>query len=218
MKRAVFVLALFCLATGASAIGMSAGLGASGAYYMTSGKYEGYGSSSDTLTRRVPFEFMAFFDMSYFQLAAGYRMFNSAHQKTTVKGAGAGTNEADYKQSAGFISLAGYGKYPFKLGAITLFPMIGVEYDLAIAATDLNGNDLTGSEKTDTNEFWFKGGVGADFSITPRLYLRPELIVGYKLLSRPEKDAISSLKDSGYSSVSILDLSFEVAVLVGLRL
>ncbi len=218
MKSAVAVLALLCLAAGAFGIDISAGIGANGAYSMTVGKYEGFGSSSDTLTSRIPFTFMAFVDLTYLQVTAGYRMFNGAYQKTTVTGVGASTTESDRKLSGGHLAFAGYGKFPFKIGRITLFPMLGVEYDLTIAGTDMIGNDLSGRQKADSNEFWIKGGVGADISITPKIYVRPELIAGYKLLSQPEKDGIALLRDSGYSGVSILNLDFELAVLFGYRL
>ena len=218
MKRTVFVLALFCLATGAFALGLSAGVGASGAWYMTDIKTSNALASTEMLGTDIPITFLAFADITYAQLAVGFQMINGSHTTKTSTISGV-TTTTDISSHANlrYLTFAGYGKLPIKLGPIVLFPMLGVEYDLTISGTDASGNDLTGRQKADFNEFWFKGGVGADIPITPKIYVRPELIFGYKLLSKPENDYVKFQKDGGNDS-SILDLTFELGVLAGLRL
>lgn len=219
MKALALVVALLCLATGAFAADF--GIGVSGAYYMSDLKASAPGSTFEMLGTSIPIDFMAFIDLTYLQLAAGYQMVNGSHLKTTTTGPSS-TTDVDNKGTLGFISFAGYFKYPIRLGSITLFPMLGVEYDMNIIAKDGSGNDLrafwTDQQKTDANELFIKGGLGADISVTPKFYIRPELIVGYKLLSKGENDQIAALKFGGATDASILDLSFELAVLFGVRL
>lgn len=214
MKRLILILALVCLATGAFAADV--GIGASASYYSSDLKGSFAGETADAAITRIPFDFMVFVDMTYVQLAVGYRMYHGVHEKDTDS---SGTTETDYSKTEGnYVSFSGYGKYPMELGSITLFPMIGVEYDTTLRGTYSDGSNWTSQTKSDMAEFWIKGGLGADISVTPQLYIRPELIVGYKLLSQPEKDGVDALKALGFTDVSLLPLSIELSVLFGVRL
>ncbi|MGD0728098.1 MAG: hypothetical protein ABSB63_21435 [Spirochaetia bacterium] len=213
MKRLLLVLALVCLTTVAFAFDIGAGL--SGSYYMSSLKAQVIGIPTEGLITGVPFNFMAFVDAGYLQFNVGYRMVDGYHAKAIVNGTVQSEMDVDAKLS--YVSIAGYGKFPIELGPIVLFPMVGIEYDLAVAGTSA-GTKLTSQDLKDATEFWIKAGVGADIPITPQFYLRPELMLGYKLLSGPENDEVSSAKASGATDVSMIDLSFELAVLFGVKL
>jgi hypothetical protein len=216
MKRMLLVLAIMCLATGAFAVDVSLGIGASGAYYSTDLKASLLGAEAESNLTRVPWDFMAYADMTYLQIAVGYRIVRGAHEKDTDP---TGTTETDFnKFSANWVSFAVFGKFPMPIGSITFFPMIGVEYDMTLSGTFDDGTDWDSKTKSDQNEFWIKGGVGLDITVGPRVYIRPEFMIGYKLLNKPEKDQIDSLKAGGFTDVSLLDLSFEASLLVGVRL
>ncbi|GMO67413.1 MAG: outer membrane beta-barrel protein [Treponemataceae bacterium] len=100
------------------------------------------------------------------------------------------------------------GKYPFALGKkITLFPLLGVDYEMALmsknhdtgkGAIDTSGNDDPVNARTangdDSTQFeqnstlWFKAGVGADFVLSEKLYLRAEALYGIRLPTQNEID------------------------------
>jgi hypothetical protein len=95
-----------------------------------------------------------------------------------------------------YLNVGVLGKYPFKIGdKFTLFPLLGVDYQLFLTASDGQGafwgrNDEY-KDKRDTegepnpeailgyfDNLWIKVGVGGDFALSDRLFLRQELLWG----------------------------------------
>ena len=131
MKRIAFAVALVCLATLGFASGLSIGIGASGSYSTVETKLTSPGLTQTVTTTDIPYNFFVYFESTYLQLATGYRMFDGQ----TFKGT-AGTSEVSAKYS--YVSIAGYGKFPLRLGPVILVPTVGVEYDITLSA-DLSG-------------------------------------------------------------------------------
>src|SRR5271169_2062087 len=122
MKRILLVVAMVCLATVAFAADVSLGIGASASYYSSDFTESFAGMTGDSALTRTPFNFMAYADMTYLQIAVGYRMFQGAHEKDTNPISG--VTETDFnKFSASYVSFAAYGKFPLRLGSVTFFPM-----------------------------------------------------------------------------------------------
>jgi hypothetical protein len=208
----LLVLALVCLATVGFAADLSIGIGASGSYFSSDLKVTSAGSSQDSTATEMPFNFFAYVETTYLQIAVGYRMFDGVDVEDF-----SGTTTHD-TSSYSYVSLAGYGKFPLQLGFITLIPMIGVEYDITIAATDGSGVSFTSSEKSDVNALWIKAGLGAEIPVSTSFYIRPEFLVGYQLNNQSDQDTISYYKDLGADDASILTLNFELSVLFGAKL
>lgn len=215
MKRLLLVLALVCLAAAAFASDVSVGVGVSGSYFSSDLKLTDAGLDGDILVTGIPLHITAFVDAKYLQVEVGYRMVDGFHVKFTPP-SGSST-ESDDNSKYSYVSFAGYGKLPLRLGAITLIPTVGVEYDLTIAATDDSGTDW-GSQKSDLNSLWIKAGLGAEIPVSPTFYIRPELLVGYQLNNESDRDTISFYKNEGFDEASIITLNFELAVLFGVRL
>lgn len=97
----------------------------------------------DIVGTNIPIDFMAFVDITYLQCAAAFKMINGGRSKkaTTTLGVTT-TTELDSNATLRYLSFAGFGKYPFQLGPITLFPLIDVEYDMTNVGTDSNGHSL----------------------------------------------------------------------------
>ena len=55
---------------------------------------------------------------------------------------------SDFNYNFSYVSTELLGKYPFKLGIVTLFPLLGAEYDLNLSYVNTNGNDLRASART----------------------------------------------------------------------
>jgi opacity protein-like surface antigen len=95
------------------------------------------------------------------------------------------------------------GKYPFEVNQeFSVFPLLGVEYDICLSAKDEAGEykDRDGKEAPgDFSALWFKLG-GLDFSFTEKIYLRFEALYGLRLASKAEND-IKDLTDEVLKSL-----------------
>ena len=215
---------LLTLSISAFAVDISAGIGASGGYFINEMKTSTATPdvSSETTITYVPFGIIAFFDATYFQGSGGYLMLTNSYEKMTVTVSGSPSTLIDQPivGSKSFLCFAAYAKYPFALGPLTLFPILGIEFDLNIIAIDANGNDLrasmTDQQKSDANKFWLKGGFGADISFSSKAYIRPALIVGYKLPNVSENNALISAQQAGFD-VLLAPLTFDLNLLIGYR-
>lgn len=77
------------------------------------------------------------------------------------------------QDASGFaLETALLGKYPFTLKSFTLFPLLGITYQFGFWAGGLG----------------FLGGVGADFPLKDRIYLRTEFLFGIRLWGTNGKD------------------------------
>jgi hypothetical protein len=75
----------------------------------------------------------------------------------------------------------------------------------------------TADQQADLDQFWISAGVGADISFGS-IYIRPEFLIGYKLLSKLENDTVTNLKNGGATSASVTPLAVSGRVLLGFKL
>ena len=90
------------------------------------------------------------------------------------------------------------GKYPFNFGKVTAFPLLGVEYRLALSVKDENGkrvDDYPGLSSGDFSAFWFQFGGGLDYALTDALYLRGSALYGIRLANKFEENTIDDVYD-----------------------
>lgn len=228
MKGLAFLFGVLLIAgVGNFAFGVSAGVGgsveANSSELNAVGTYLGYTSTMNAKGAYTPFGAHAFIDATYAELSVGYqmRMVGSA----TLSGSGMTTTTSNVNIDYSYLAFQGLGKYPFKVGKITLFPLLGAAYALNLTVSDsISGADLKTSlstqDKADLNEFWLKGGFGADFPIG-KLFFRTEGLIGFRLLNQSEKDLISNMQNSilsaGYSSanVTMRNMTFGLALMIG---
>ncbi len=89
-------------------------------------------------------------------------------------------------------------KYPFELAETRIFPLAGVEYrwnlDYAEAST-----------------MSIKGGAGADIILADRLFLRPEILLGYAFLTKLEEDRIDAYDNFGGGSIAKMTLDISAS-------
>lgn len=158
----------------------------------------------------------AFFDATYVEATLGMQ-FIGGKNTSTVKIDGLGTiSETVDNPSMTNLAIGVLGKYPFEITpAISVFPALGFEYDLNIAAE--GKDDMSSDEKAELNMFFIKAGVGADFAVTEKIYLRPSVLFAYKIPGEAEKNAIKDLESSGADSVSINTLRWDIGLSVGYK-
>jgi len=220
MKKIALLLIMASLAQAVFAIDFSAGLGETTGYVSSTQTISGTGFSGTFAASGVPLGVVAFFDATYAQASVGWQMVAGPHLNTSQTFLGVtNTTSVDLTAAVGYLSFALYGRYPFKLGSVTISPLLGVEYDLNLVDAD-SGVDLragmTSQQLADLDELWIKAGVSADFLLSPRFFVRPALMIGYKFLSQGESNSISTAPSG--STMSIVNLSAELSVLFGYRI
>jgi opacity protein-like surface antigen len=204
MKRLTLLLVGFAaLASAAFALDVSVGAGFDFSDAITSIKNTEL-NQDDTKTDSVVNGFggFLFFDAAYaefdvsvsgqsgnFPLGEGYNSTYGRPASTT---------------SVGFALL---GKYPVKVGSFTVFPLLGLDYKLVIAAKSTYGDDIKdgnmGTEArgargvvyangtghwengalSDFSNLWIKFGVGGDFALNASWSVRCEYLYGVQLMN-----------------------------------
>jgi hypothetical protein len=127
----------------------------------------------------------AFFDATYAELSVGVL-------------AGGGTwkvNGVDTDMPIMNMDVALLGKFPVEIigSGLTLFPLLGVDYQVTVSLKDEDGNDWKGfggdGGRGDFTALWVKLGGGLDYAITYNFYLRFEVLYGIRLANKLETDA-----------------------------
>ena len=196
-KKSLAVLVFTALvAGGAFAIDMSAGLGGNFAVNFDSFKFEYDGEKFDMSRTMTGGGFSAFFDATFVEANIGM-LFGGTKLKYD------GESFDDASESLSYLTLGLFGKYPFNLGAMSLFPLLGVQFDIGLSAKDNDGKAINFEDWEDTskadymNRIWIKLGVGADFNLSNRLYLRPSFLYGINFGSKYDRDMKKDTKDEG---------------------
>jgi opacity protein-like surface antigen len=143
-----------------------------------------------------------FFDATYAEAGAAL-IFNHVRQTVAIPNlpsvsptlTGEETHEFLFIQ----INLSLMLKYPFSIGQkVKIFPLAGIDGQIAIGNYDENmekdfqkianmGYDMPTLGEF-WNSLWIKAGVGADFSLNDRLFIRSEVLYGIKLNSKYDTD------------------------------
>lgn len=104
------------------------------------------------------------------------------------------------------------GKYPFDFGKFSLYPLAGFEYRWNLYALDKYSENS--SQLAQDNDFFLDAGLGFDYPVSDRLYLRAEGIFGWDLT--PQKDVY--LGGTKYSANGGTDYRINALVSVGYKL
>ena len=117
-----------------------------------------------------------------------------------------GGDRGDWERAGSFLSMSVnlLGKFPFECRrGHAFFPMLGVGHNIALAARDLDGNDIfenTGkSAAGELSAFRIKAGVGGDFLLGERMFLRAQVLGFYRFSSRAEREQVSDMDGSAYA-------------------
>jgi hypothetical protein len=166
--------------------------------------------------------FFAYFDATYAMLSLGMDFYDLSPANKDAKKA-LDKAKTTYTLSTFDISLL--GKYPIALGAASLFPMLGVDFKIAVShdmtvngkkytfGKDYNKNDNIGDYFTSV---WLKFGAGADIPLGQKLYLRPMFLYGFGSLPKETKDSMDAM-NKGKKMADIVLHGLEVKVAVGYK-
>jgi opacity protein-like surface antigen len=96
-----------------------------------------------------------------------------------------GSGNGDFNFSAfGFALL---GKYPFVMGPVDIFPMLGIGYR-RVLSMEIGGQDY--DDASDWSRFSIRFGAGVDYYFTPALFLRGEILYAIGFENKLEKDIV----------------------------
>jgi hypothetical protein len=146
----------------------------------------------------------AFLDIKYLELNAGmaYGVIQGV-----LKGSGSSTHvDLDNQFQVGFSLL---GKYPFGIGPISLFPLLGVSCNMV----------LPGDKIKDMSQFGFLGGAGVDIKLK-KLFLRGELLFNIRLPNNEMsdlRDFLNALPGSAQDAKTTFGLGPTIKVGLGYR-
>jgi len=189
-----------------SAIDMSTG---GGVFFSNS--FDG-GNKSDFLYKSQKYSWMGggfnvFFDATYAELGVGITL-GSTIWETLINEASFDDDYDDDCYYSGWnteftafkaLNISLLAKYPFLLSeSFSLFPMAGVDYQWHLSEK-YRGINIEYWDNP--NRLWLKFGVGADYSVTDKIYIRHTLLYGIGLSSKAERygrEAFSSIDEDLY--------------------
>jgi len=191
---------------------VSAGGGGLLGYTFTRYTMEGENLNSIQNMDRLDYAGFLFFDAAYAEFSVIIQAGKNSYKENMVyydvpyadsKGTG---NET----SLGFSLL---GKYPFTINeTLKWFPLFGVEYQIALIQRRHPDGDFVydrskgqlpeDRDKDDKqysisawNSFWIDVGAGLDYNITSSLFLRGELLFGFRLPTSYEMGALEKVQN-----------------------
>jgi len=129
-----------------------------------------------------------FFDATYAEIFGGY-------SGGSGPWSGAGVEPAvDMRRT--YLSGGIFAKYPLDVGIVRLFPLVGIDYEASMyfdvsglggRAYDFGVGDAHAGV---LSALWFKFGGGVDYDVTERLYVRAELLYGFRTANQFEEDLV----------------------------
>ena len=138
----------------------------------------------------------------------GYLFFDAIYAEIFAGGfIGGGQWTSDYAKSyplpsgveRASLNIGAFGKYPFDLGSVKAFPLLGLDYEMAVSAklNLANGGEYYFNGENgrhaanDLSALWVKFGGGADFALGQAMYLRGELLYGVRMANNAENEDAS---------------------------
>ena len=214
MKKVIFLILLIFISINIFAVEFSLSAGGGGLLGYTFSRYTLKGGNVESTQRmdRLNYAGFLFFDAAYAELSimfqGGYgpyseNMIYSDASLTDSRGIG-------FETSLGFSLL---GKYPFYINKrMSWFPMLGVDYNITFIqrrqpdggfvydrskghfATDRDQNDNP-YPLSAWNSLWLNLGAGLDFYFTGLIFLRSELLFGFRMPTVYELGALKVVKN-----------------------
>jgi hypothetical protein len=206
-KLAILSALVLVLSAGAFALDLSAGAGVYFAQTYGYAKKEGFDAVHSVANSN--FGATLFFDATYAELGLNLGGYNYRFSPYSALLGGRSFN--------GFnLGFSLYGKYPFNVGGVKLFPLLGLDSQLGLSYLDDQLNELPTNRNTlgkgtaadYYNSAWIKFGGGMDADLSKSLYLRTTFLYGFKFYSTKEAD----IKDDFLDSLIYSGPTFRLAI------
>jgi len=173
---------------------------------------EGNDVNSTQSMDRFDYAGFLFIDATYVEFSVMIQNGKNSYKENMIYSADslADTKGTGSETSLGFSLL---GKYPFTINKMfTWFPMFGIEYQIALIQRRQPDGDFVydrskgqlpeDRDKDDKpysisawNSFWIDVGAGLDYNISSSLFLRGELLFGFRLPTSYELGALEKVQN-----------------------
>lgn len=165
--------------------------------------------------------FFAYFDATYVMASLGMGFYSLTNANKDVQKA---FDDAKTKRSLTTFDISVLGKYPIPLGPATLFPLLGVDFKIALAwdmtvdKTKFTFGDMyiNGSIGDYFSSVWFKLGFGADIPLGEKLYLRPMFLYGIGTIPTKIKEELDDM-NRGTKMADLISHGLDVKLAVGYK-
>jgi outer membrane protein W len=212
MKKSISILVLLALVTVGGAFAQGVELSAGGGLLVDYSANNGIEFGDSYIgSRTMSFGGFIFFDATYAELDVSFA-YGSVTSIVDLPIIGSATADGGSLMQLGFTLL---GKYPIQLSSITLFPLLGVGYNMVLSGSDAAGDDLKNAG--DMSQLGILAGVGVDKNLTDALYLRGEALFQIRLASKAMSDAADVYSLLGDSASATLGMGPVVKIGVGYR-
>jgi len=217
MKKLVLVLVLAALVAGGAFAQIEMSVGGGGILDMSFGngikdKDNTYGNNNTS------FGGFVFFDITYAQIEVDY-LYGSLEQTFN------GVKVSGWKGTFNQFGIGLLGKYPIDLGAVTLFPLIGINYNM-VMSYEQNGvkytgywaNSVDGYKLYKISEYFSQlgilAGLGFDIGITEQIFIRAEALFQLRLPNKGMKDR-AEYWDKVYNDTNTTTLGLGPRIKIG---
>jgi hypothetical protein len=152
-------------------------------------------------TRTLGIGGFAFFDVMYAEISLDFS-YGLHTGFTKIGDADASTTDAGSSLNLGFSLL---GKYPVDMGAVILYPMAGLGYNIVLSSKDASGNNPyenvdDRSAASDLSQFFLMAGGGLDYSINRNVYLRVQALFQMRFANKVTRDGVD-LANKGWDDM-----------------
>jgi len=148
------------------------------------GAYSYYGADpwvgDDQFYNNSGFGIGGYFDVTYLEIGLDFIFGSFKPGKTTYTGS--------YELKSTHFGFSLPGKYPVAPGRMTAYPLPGIDYQIFVSGEAIGGGSGNGEIDRDSlvDEDWYDifsipVGVGMDYNLNERLYLRDEVLMNFKL-------------------------------------
>jgi hypothetical protein len=129
----------------------------------------------------------------------GFVFFDATYGEVSVGFSGGSLKVLNLNGSYSSLHFSLLGKYPFALGSkFVLFPLLGIDYQIFLSAK-IDTKSIKVFDPGDYNALAFKFGIGGDYELTEKLYLRGQFLYGIRLANKAEKDTIGLFQGAKYN-------------------
>lgn len=134
----------------------------------------------------LSFGIHGFFDMTYAEASIAVNFGSLSYEYFLSDSSYA----EEKKKDITMIDFSLLGKYPFNLGKVTVFPLVGVGYTMVWSIEPNEGDNAS-----DFNQFSMLFGAGLDFNFTQRIFLRTSCLFQIRFPNKFLDDMEKDLRD-----------------------
>jgi len=173
MKKHVFFVLVFAMVFARSNFAQGISLAAGGGLLLDWSTNNGVKYGSNYMgNNNLSFGGFGFFDATYGEADISFAYGSLSAYKS-------GNVTIHLQDVSAFqLSFSFLGKYPIGIGSVTLFPLLGISYNMVLSAKNDSGSN---GDPSDLNQFGFLIGGGLDFPLTSAIFLRGETLLHIRL-------------------------------------